>query len=168
MELNISGMSPEQKAKIKTIVQLGQLFGGDASFSNYLMGELANVYNPQPKDTSDMDRAILNVLDPSDPESEVIFNNILAKYGYGPAAEGMTQDNLITNQMVDQGQLPEAQREVYPQVGNTFNRLTQADSSIAPSVSLLDRWKSAVNAASQPGAPLGRRSLAGWGAFLTR
>lgn len=53
MELNITGLDPERKEKIKTIVELGKAFGGTPEVDDYLMGELLSVYLP--KETSNID-----------------------------------------------------------------------------------------------------------------
>lgn len=169
MQLNISGMSPEQKVKIKTIVQLGQMFGGDSSFNNYLMSELANVYNPQPEDTSDMDKAILNVLDPSDPESQVIFNNILAKYGYGTpnptmlGSEGGDYAQNFRNKYLGMAETAPTQDEF-----NIYNRMSQFSpeeiSQYEAPISFSERLGRMFGVASDPSA--GPAAFRGWGALL--
>jgi len=47
MKINLKGLSPEQKEKVKTIVTLGQAIGGNEKIDNYLMQQLVNVYMPE-------------------------------------------------------------------------------------------------------------------------
>lgn len=47
MKINLKGLSPEQKEKVKTIVTLGQTIGGNEKVDNYLMQQLMNVYMPE-------------------------------------------------------------------------------------------------------------------------
>lgn len=47
MKINLKGLSPEQKEKVKTIVTLGQTIGGNEKMDNYLMQQLMNVYLPE-------------------------------------------------------------------------------------------------------------------------
>ena len=47
MKINLKGLSPEQKEKVKTIVTLGQTIGGNEKMDNYLMQQLMNVYMPE-------------------------------------------------------------------------------------------------------------------------
>ncbi len=47
MKINLKGLSPEQKEKVKTIVTLGQAIGGNEKIDNYLMQQLMNVYLPE-------------------------------------------------------------------------------------------------------------------------
>lgn len=47
MKINLKGLSPEQKEKVKTIVTLGQAIGGNEKMDNYLMQQLMNVYLPE-------------------------------------------------------------------------------------------------------------------------
>lgn len=55
MEINISNLDPEKQQRIKTIVELGQMFGGTPEMDEYLIGQLMNVYLPE-EETSDIDK----------------------------------------------------------------------------------------------------------------
>lgn len=47
MEIDLTGLSDQQKQKVKTIVQLGQTIGGNEKIDNYLMQQLMDVYMPE-------------------------------------------------------------------------------------------------------------------------
>lgn len=108
MELNITGLDPERKEKIKTIVELGKAFGGTPEVDDYLMGQLLSVYLP--KETSNID-TLASAYSLTEDES---IKNLLNKELYKML--GMNPEDATKNQTY-----MNAFRQEFPIEGNPAN-----------------------------------------------
>ena len=98
MELDITGMTPEQKKKIRTIVSLKKAFGGNEEMGNYLMGELMKVYLPEEEEgDSKMDElASLYSITGDEQYSKMLSDQYNQKEGIDPAQ--MAQNEVLSTQ----------------------------------------------------------------------
>ncbi|OQB07114.1 MAG: hypothetical protein BWY21_01740 [Parcubacteria group bacterium ADurb.Bin216] len=84
MKIDIRGLAPEQKQKVRTIVQLAQTFGGDEKMDNYLMSELMNVYLPE-DEGSQIDKLASAYSLTQDPEiGKQLTNSLYGELGIDP------------------------------------------------------------------------------------
>lgn len=92
-KINISGMTPEQKKQVKTIIELGQQFGNDESMANYLMGQLMDVYMPKedPQETRINELGSAYELTQDENIKNLLNEELYKRLGMDPQAEAEKQ-----------------------------------------------------------------------------
>lgn len=86
MKINLKGLSPEQKEKVKTIVTLGQTIGGNEKMDNYLMQQLMNVYMPETDSIDEL--ASLYQLTGEESVKDDLLNEYYTSRGIDPKQRG--------------------------------------------------------------------------------